>query len=405
VDAYNAKDPTSLDVLGTLGMKAGIAALAPLGPLGLGVSALASQIDVESQRERDRNLGIQNPSFLGAAFRSLFPTRYQENLFNQYDLAGRQDLDTPFDVVEGVPGTNYNSWETSMPGPGGSPGEEEDVSYDSEKSSPGLDALDATDAEEGAASGAGGAGGAGAGAASGPDDEDDNSYGDSDEDGDTFADGGLAQNSAEPKDTLNLGLGSFKAYEGAPGVTGSNFNVRTPDGGISLGDALTLTGNYGRSTEEVTPESMGIPQEVINRFRLQNQEQKSTSYNVGIRAMFPDGVVPDFMDKILRPNSANVSYGQSESTFQNVQGGTFTNSDRSRGIGGQGQVLRGMFGNSAPTVRVQYTEPNKNDKSYSGSMNIPIPMGRGNVSLYGSRGINEGRPNDTTFGVQGKVNF
>ena len=121
--------------------------------------------------------------------------------------------------------------------------------------------------------------------------------------------------------------------------------------------------------------------------------------------MFPDGVVPDFMDRILRPNSANVSYGKSESTFQNVQGGTFTNSDRSRGIGGQGQVLRGMFGNSAPTVRVQYTEPSKKDKSYSGSMNIPIPMGRGNVSLYGSRGINEGRPNDTTFGVQGKVNF
>lgn len=54
----------------------------------------------------------------------------------------------------------------------------------------------------------------------------------------------------------------------------------------------------------------------------------NTTNFVGIRTMFPDGVVPDFMDKVLRP----------ESEFR---------SDRSRGIGAQGQVLRSMFGNNA----------------------------------------------------------
>ena len=357
------------------------------GPFGLAAAGLASQLDPVGQETRDANLGYTNPSLLGGLFRSVFPSWMQENLFYNFspETKGKQDIDVPYEQIEGVKGTNWNSWETSLD----DDVEEGDVSYDSTTSSPGLDALDATDAEQGASS------------ASGNEAETEDDYDDYDDD--QFANGGLAQNFAEPKDTLNLGLASFKASEGAPGVTGSNFNFRTPDGGIPLGDALTLTGNYGRSTEEVTPGAMGIPQEVIDRFRLQNQKQKSTSYNVGIRAMFPDGVVPDFMDRILRPKSANVSYGQSGSTFQNVQGDTFTNSDRGRGIGGQGQVLRGMFGNSAPTVRVQYTEPNKNDKSYSGSMNIP--MGRGNLSLYGSRGINEGRPNDTTFGVQGKVNF
>ena len=105
---------------------------------------------------------------------------------------------------------------------------------------------------------------------------------------------------------------------------------------------------------------------------------------------------------MLLPKSANVNYGQRKSTFQNVQGDTFTNSDRRRGIGGQGQILRGMFGKNAPTVGVQFDETN-NSNRFSGSMNIP--MDRGNVSLYGSRGINEGGPNDTTVGIRGKISF
>mgnify|MGYP003152728366 CR=1 FL=1 len=204
-------------------------------------------------------------------------------------------------------------------------------------------------------------------------------------------------------------LGGYKERQPAPGVNRTNFSIRTPPQGISFGrfggntPLFNVTGDYGKSTAEVTPGAMGIPQEVIDRFRLQNQEQKSTSYNVGIRTMFPDGVVPDFMDKVLRPKSVNASFGRSESEFRDVRGDTFASSDRRRGIGAQGQVLRGMFGNNAPTVTGQYFEPNRSDRSFSGS--VDIPMGRGDVSLYGSRRMNEGRPNDTSFGVRGKFSF
>ena len=206
--------------------------------------------------------------------------------------------------------------------------------------------------------------------------------------GHEFAQGGILQ------------LGGYSANRQG-GAETSNFYLRTPEQGIDFGsfggdkNLLNLTGNYGESTSEVTPQAMGIPQEAIEYFRLKNQEQKSTRYNVGIRAMFPDGVVPDFMDRVLRPEYVNASFGQSESTFQNVQGDTFTNSDRRRGIGGQGQILRGMFGNDAPTVGVQYYEPNKFDKQISGNVNFPV--GKGNLDLSAVKFINEGRDNSESF--------
>lgn len=204
---------------------------------------------------------------------------------------------------------------------------------------------------------------------------------------------------ADPEGIMSLG--GYSANQPAIGVNTTNFNVRTPDQGISFGrfggdtPILNATGNYGASTTEVTPGALGIPQEAIDYFRLENQKQKSTSYNIGIRSMFPDGVVPDFIDRVLRPKSVNASFGQSESTFQNVQGDTFTNSDRRRGIGGQGQVLRAMFGNNAPTVGVQYFEPNKYDKQISGNVNIPV--GEGNLDLSAKREMNEGRDNSGSF--------
>jgi len=204
-------------------------------------------------------------------------------------------------------------------------------------------------------------------------------------------------------------LGGYKERQPAPGVNTTNFSIRTPPQGISFGrfggntPLFNVTGDYDRSTAEVTPQAMGIPQEAIEHFRLKNQEQKSTSYNVGISAMFPDGVVPDFMDRVLRPKSVNARFGRSKSEFRDVRGDTVTNSDRRRGIGGQWQVLRAMFGDNAPTAGVQYFEPNRSDRSFSGS--VDIPMGRGDVSLYGSRSMNKGRPNDTSFGVRGKFSF
>jgi len=211
-------------------------------------------------------------------------------------------------------------------------------------------------------------------------------------------------------------LGGSSTNQPRLGVDTSNFYLRTPEQGFSLRtspatfgegnqpatgsspspeERLNFTGNYGRSTSEVTPQAMGIPQEAIDYFRLKNQEEKSTSYNVGIRAMFPDGVVPDFMDRVLRPESANVSFGQTESESRYVQGDTSTSSDRSRGIGGQGQVLRAMFGDDAPTVGFQYYEPKKFDKQISGNVNIPV--GKGNLDFSAARNINEGRDNSESF--------
>ena len=204
---------------------------------------------------------------------------------------------------------------------------------------------------------------------------------------------------ADPEGIMSLG--GYSANQPAPGVNTTNFNVQTPPQGISFGrfggdtPILNATGNYGASTTEVTPGAMGIPQEAIDYFRLENQKQKSTSYNVGLRATFPDNMFPEWMRRVLDPKSVNASFGQNESTFQNVQGDTFTNSDRRRGIGGQGQVLRAMFGNNAPTVGVQYFEPNKYDKQISGNVNIPVR--EGNLDLSAKKYINEGRDNSESF--------
>tara|TARA_R110000824_G_C14999480_1_gene656067 strand:- start:49 stop:774 length:726 start_codon:yes stop_codon:yes gene_type:complete len=204
-----------------------------------------------------------------------------------------------------------------------------------------------------------------------------------------------------PDPQMPVSLGGYGENQPAPGVNTTNFSVRTPDQGISFGrfggetPLLNFTGNYGASTTEVTPGSMGIPQEAIDYFRYQNQKKEQSSFNVGIKALFPDGVVPAFMDRVLRPKSASVSYGRSESSFRNIVGDTSTNSDRRRGIGGQGQVLRGMFEDNAPTFGVQYFEPNKFDREVSG--NVSVPLGEGNLNLSLKKYINEGRDNENSF--------
>ena len=204
-------------------------------------------------------------------------------------------------------------------------------------------------------------------------------------------------------DTQGINLGGYSVHSPAAGVNTSNFSVRTPPQGIPLGDVANVTGAFNRSTSEATPEALGIPQEAIDNFRLQNQKQEQSSYNAGISVFFPPGMMPDFVARVLLPKSATASYGRSQSTSTDVRGNEVENSNISRGIGAQGQLLRGMFGDNAPTVGVQYDEPNRYDRSWRGS--VGIPMGSGNVSIYGSRNFNEGRPNENTFGVQGNLRF
>ena len=190
-------------------------------------------------------------------------------------------------------------------------------------------------------------------------------------------------------------------YAKGDGGTEKKFTAETPSNGIPLGDALTLGGRYNSSTVERTPESMGIPQEVIDHFRLQNESREESGYNVSLRATFPGHMFPEWMGRVLRPQSANVNYGQDKSTLQTVTGDNHEASNISRGIGGHGQVLRAMFGEKAPTVGLQYYEPNRYDKRVSGNMNIPV--GDGSITLEAAREINNMRDNATS--VKAGVNY
>tara|TARA_R110002124_G_scaffold71656_1_gene191819 strand:- start:290 stop:883 length:594 start_codon:yes stop_codon:yes gene_type:complete len=192
-------------------------------------------------------------------------------------------------------------------------------------------------------------------------------------------------------------LGGYQRDQSVPGVDARRFSVRTPQEGIPVGDILRLSGDYGQSSVEVTPQAMGIPQEAIDFFRLQNQQQKYKSYNVGITAFFPPGAVPEFMENVLRPTQARASFGQTRQSFSDITGREQAMSDRRRGIGGQAVLFGG------PTVDVQYEEPNKFDRRFEGSVGVPTE--RGIVSLYGSRALNEGRPSESSVGVRGKFSF
>jgi len=146
VDFLDAKDRFSLDNVGALVSKAGIAALGLTGFPGMIAGAVASQIDPASQQTRDRNLGVYNTSFLGRALRSPVPNTFQHAFFGQRDIEDRT-LNTEYEDIEGVKGTSWDSWETSMDGPGGTP---DPNSYDTISTSTlGLGALDRDDTDMG----------------------------------------------------------------------------------------------------------------------------------------------------------------------------------------------------------------------------------------------------------------
>ena len=204
------------------------------------------------------------------------------------------------------------------------------------------------------------------------------------------------------------------------GVSGSRFNIQTPKEGLDVGrilnaatDApnkyktgLNLSGGYGSQTQSVTPEALGMPEDYLRFMRergtpVQNREDESSTWNIGIAAQLPGGIVPTFMKEVLDKPSINAQYGRSERSVTDPYGNESEQSDRMRGIGGQARILRGMFGKNAPTIRGQYMEPNRRDKQFDGS--IGVPVAGGNVELYGSRDINEGRPNEGEFGIRGKI--
>ncbi len=195
-------------------------------------------------------------------------------------------------------------------------------------------------------------------------------------------------------------LGGYRTSD-QDGVRESQFRIRTPEEGLSVGP-VTFSGDYFSGSSERTPEALGMPSEFV-RFMsergtpVQNLEIDETSYNVGIAAHLPGKVLPKFMEDVLRPKRVNVSYGRSRQEVTTPFGESIVDTNRRRGIGGQAVLFGG------PTVDVQYEEPNKFDRRFEGS--VAVPMERGILSLYGSRALNEGRPDETSVGVRGKFSF
>ena len=189
------------------------------------------------------------------------------------------------------------------------------------------------------------------------------------------------------------------------GVSRSQFNIRTPKEGLQIGP-INLSGVYGSQTQSVTPEALGMSEDYLRFMQergtpVQSQEDESSTWKIGIAAHLPGGVLPPFMEKVLRPQSLNVKYGRSERNVTDPYGKEFEQYDRTRGIGGQAQILSGLFGENAPLVGFQYNEPNLRDRVISGS--IGVPFDGANVELYGSRDINEGRLNKGIIGIRGKI--
>ena len=189
--------------------------------------------------------------------------------------------------------------------------------------------------------------------------------------------------------------GNFPAFHGEQ-LPGAGFR-RPPEK-----EGLSVSGDYFFGSSERTPEALMHP-EFVRRWRaeggtpLQNREIDETSYNVGIAVHLPGGVLPKFMEGILRPERVNASYSRSKQKVTTPFGRRFVNTNRGRGIGGQGQILGHMFGKYAPTVSLQYYEPNWYDRNVSGS--VEVPVGSGIFSVSRRKSLNKGRRDESAWRI------
>ena len=174
-------------------------------------------------------------------------------------------------------------------------------------------------------------------------------------------------------------------------LPGAGFR-RPPEKGLSVG--------YSSGSSERPPVGMHpkFVQFMAERGTpVPNFKIDETSYNVGIAAHLPGGVLPKFMEGVLRPKQVNASYSRSRQAVTTPPGKSSDNTNRGREIGGQGQILRHMFGNYAPTVSLQYSEPNLYDRNFSGS--VEVPVGSGIFSVSGRKSLNEGRRDESAWRI------
>tara|TARA_R100001143_G_scaffold50250_1_gene45199 strand:+ start:34 stop:591 length:558 start_codon:yes stop_codon:yes gene_type:complete len=157
------------------------------------------------------------------------------------------------------------------------------------------------------------------------------------------------------------------------------FNIRTPSGGVKIGP-VNLSGEYARQDQQITPQALGIPEDFVQFMKdkgapLTDLDQKFSTWNAGIAVYLPGGFLPGFMEEVLRPESFNVNYGRSQFEATNPYGQRFEGSDRSRGIGVSARILEGMLGENAPSVGLQYKEPNSQESSIYGNITMPFQQG------------------------------
>ena len=189
-------------------------------------------------------------------------------------------------------------------------------------------------------------------------------------------------------------IGSATSYD-RDGVSESIFSISTPSKGVRIGP-VTLSGRYQTQQQSVTPEALGYSED---------QQQKGSSYNVGIASQLPGGILPPFMESVLRPESGRISYGRSKGKVTTPFGQSFSQDEIMRGIGGQGRVLTGLFGDNAPVARMDYQEHGPDSYDLSGGLSVPLEWGdlEGYVERKRRPSLEEGRKDFDEAGVRVRI--
>ena len=193
------------------------------------------------------------------------------------------------------------------------------------------------------------------------------------------------------------------------GVSGSRFSIRTPSGGTPI-CPVTLSGAYQTQQQSVTPEALGFHPDFMQFLQergisLEDLRQKGSSYNVGIASQLPGGILPPFMESVLRPESGRISYGRRKEKVTTPFGQSFSQDEIMRGIGGKGRVLTGLFGDNAPVARMDYQEHGPDSYDLSGGLSVPLEWGdvEGYVERKRRPSLKEGRKDSDEAGVRVRI--
>jgi hypothetical protein len=406
VDFLDAKDRFSLDNVGALVSKAGIAALGLTGFPGMIAGAVASQIDPASQRTRDRNLGVYNTSWLGRALRSPVPNTFQHAFFGQRDIEDRT-LNTEYEDIEGVKGTTWDDWETSMDGPGGTPDPNSyETTVDSTK-----DYYSGAESDEA------------------PDEDDwsEEGYGDPFADGGYvgYEHGGMHLSSERADEKLKEIYGGGATYKQTPKYF-EKTTPRTRNQSVTI--PPTSIGNIDVGITLLKQEERriitDIPKKIMELENLKGQERVDTK-RAELKGIFKITETPDFMaNTLIDPKEIRASRATTEQEVIDAAGEKIEENQKEWAAGitlalspenlnaivNADYADRGRFRNLRGDVRIPLSddtsvnlgaqrnliEGGPDSTSYNAGLNTVV-LDDYNVNLGAQRNLIEGGPDSTSF--------